>query len=575
MGTIITSEAKCRDCYKCIRHCPVKATGMKEDQSWVIEEKCILCGECIAICPQNAKSTLSALAQFEGLLDNKEKVAVSLAPSYLAATGYSSPWKLVAALRQIGVGIIEETALGAELVSLQYQSLYLKKEQECLISSCCPAVVSLVKKHYPQLLTYLAPLISPMLIHGKSLKERLGPEWKVVFIGPCFAKKEEALADQSLPVDLVLTFEELTAYFSELQLDPERLTDAFPDTVSGTARSYPLPRGILALSGIEDAITADVTTVDGLEEVLTLFDDIKRGDVTPRFIEAMACKGGCIGGTAIDSSLGLAARKKRLLNFLAQRTDAITGNKDKMAKISLAKKHVKVRQKDFPLPSAEEIRKILALTGKFTAEDETDCGGCGYHSCRDKAIAVYQGLAEPKMCVPYMRARAESLSHAVVDSSMNAVIIVDEEMIIQEFNPAANQMLNRKGVKAKGRHISAFVDPADYLYVWQQKKRIVDKYKEYREYGLITRENIYPLEKYGVIIAIMTDVTEEERRKTEIDNMKQGALERAKRVIREQMKVAQEIASLLGESTAETKSTLLELVEIMNEKEARTGEDKS
>ena len=175
MGTIITSEAKCRDCYKCIRHCPVKATGMKEDQSWVIEEKCILCGECIAICPQNAKSTLSALAQFEGLLDNKEKVAVSLAPSYLAATDYSSPWKLVAALRRIGVGIIEETALGAELVSFQYQSLYLKKEQECLISSCCPAVVSLVKKHYPQLLTYLAPLISPMLIHGKSLKERLGP----------------------------------------------------------------------------------------------------------------------------------------------------------------------------------------------------------------------------------------------------------------------------------------------------------------------------------------------------------------------------------------------------------------
>lgn len=574
MGTIITSNAKCRDCYKCIRYCPVKAIGMNDDQAWVVEEKCVLCGKCVTICPQKAKSTNSYIDEFKDLLNSNEKIAVSLAPSYLAVTDYSKPWKLVAGLKKVGVELIEETAIAAEMVSSAYKKVCEENKQESLISSCCPAIVDLIKKKYPGLLDYLAPFMSPMLLHGRMLKERLGKEWKVIFIGPCFAKKEEAiLTDGIFPVDGVLTFEELTGYFNDIELEPELLADIYPDNISSKARPYPLQRGILEVAGIEDDLYTEVSTVSGLEEVMALFEDMTRGDVLPRFVEAMACKGGCIGGPAMGSESGLASRKKRLISFIDERTD-IGNNKENYLTISLNKKHIPVQCSNLSLPSEEEIKEILAQTGKFTIEDETNCGGCGYHSCRENAIAVYQGLAEPKMCVSFMRVRAESLSHAVVDTSMNAIIIVDENMVIQEFNPAANRMFNRKSINAKGKDLRVFVDPSDYISVWQQQRMINDKYKEYQQYNLITRENIYPLEKYGVVIAIIADVTEEERHKNEIDNMKVEALNKARRVIRDQMKVAQEIASLLGESTAETKSTLLELIEIMNKKEAKSNGDK-
>lgn len=215
------------------------------------------------------------------------------------------------------------------------------------------------------------------------------------------------------------------------------------------------------------------------------------------------------------------------------------------------------------------------MTGKTSPEDETNCGGCGYPSCRDKAIAVYNGLANPEMCIPYMREKAESLSHAVVDSTLNGIIIVDKDMIIQDFNPAANRMFNRRDIKAKGKPLSTFIDPGDYIDVWENQEMITDNCKQYPQYELITRETIYPLPKYGVVIGIITDVTEEEKTRAEIDNMRQEALDRASQVIKEQMRVAQEIAGLLGESTADTKATLLELKEIIGQREAKTNGDES
>ncbi len=597
MTTIITSEAKCRDCYKCIRHCPVKAIGINEDQAKVVEEKCILCGKCVSICPQQAKTSSSNIDIFDKYLKTKEKIAVSIAPSYLGATEYLTSWKLLAALRKLGVEIIEETAIAAEFVSKEYYKLQHKslRSKESIISSCCPTIISLITKEYPGLLELIASIKSPMLIHGELIRQKLGDDWKIVFIGPCFAKKKEAsLIYQDNSIDLVLDFEEIINYISTTDCNPNILNDSYPDSVSYKARKYPLERGILSTAGLEDSILSDIVSVSGLDAVQGVLDDLQNGLIKPSFIELLACRGGCVGGPAMGNCLGITARKKRISSFLDNYKVSEKVSRDNESdksyddnlditdrEYNVLINNIKLR-KTHPVehliekkPEEKEIRKILRMTGKNSIDDETNCGGCGYNSCREKAIAVYRGLAKVEMCVPYMREKAESLSHAVVDSSVNGIIIVNEEMIIQEFNPAAYLMFNRKNIKAKGEHLQKFIDPADYKKVWNEKKRILDKYKKYEQYDLITRENIYPLKKYGVVIGLVTDVTAEQKRKSEINTMKMDALEKAEKVINKQMKAAQEIAGLLGESTAETKVTLLELVDIMNRKEAGADEAES
>ncbi|AZO96295.1 [Fe-Fe] hydrogenase large subunit C-terminal domain-containing protein [Halocella sp. SP3-1] len=572
MAIILTSEAKCKDCYKCIRHCPLKAIGLNDDQAWVIEERCILCGRCIEICPQNAKTTVSAIDILDKYLLDGEKIAVSLAPSYLAATTYQTPWKLVAGLKELGIAVIEETALAAEIVSREYYDVCHDEGNDSLISSCCPTIVSLIEKNFHSLIDKLSPVMSPMMIHARLLREKLGEDYKIIFIGPCFSKKEEISWDEDNPLDAVLTFEEIIEFFKDKGIEADSLADIYPDCISSRARAYPLHRGILEVAGIKGSLLGDVITVSGVEEAIEVFKDMEEGLISPRFVEALGCKGGCIGGPAMANDYGVAHRKMRLSEFIED-TPRFNEEND-ISPRNYQRKYRHYQQKD-KLPSEEEIREILALTGKFTPEDESNCGGCGYSSCREKAVAVYNGRAEVEMCIPYMREKAESLSHAVVDSSLNGIIIVNEDMIIQEFNPTAEKMFNRKGIKPKGKYLSSFVDPADYIEVRDNQEIITDKYKEYEQYSLITRESIYPLEKYGVVIGLITDVTAEEKRKAEIDDMKLSALNKAKRVIREQMKVAQQIAGLLGESTAETKATLLELIDIMNRKEANTGEDES
>lgn len=574
MSIIITSEAKCRDCYKCIRYCQVKAISINNEQAQVVEDRCILCGKCIEVCPQQAREVVSYIDEFERYLQGDERVIVSLAPSFLAATTFSTPWKIVAGLKELGVDRIEETALGAEIISSEYQKYY-KQNDKTIISSCCPTIVKLIEKYYPGLIAKLAPLVSPMIAHARMIKNRFGEECKVIFIGPCISKRDEPdWGDQDNPVDLVLDFEEVVNYFKEKGINPDKLTDAFPELPSSQARLYPLERGILKVAGIKDTLTAEVISVSGIDEARELFEDMEKGLIKPAFVEALACKGGCIGGPAMANDLSVYFRKKNLNKYLQELPANSECSRTKEMTMDLKKEH-QYRKSSNKMPSEKEIRDILALIGKFTPEDETNCGGCGYPSCREKAIAVYQGLAQPEMCVSYMREKAESLSHVVVDTSINGIVIVDENMIIQEFNPTANRMFNRRGKKWKGKPLSVFVDPADYEYVWETREMIVEKYKEYPQYGLITRESIYPLEKYGVVIAIISDVTKEEKRKNELNNMKHEALDRASQVIQKQMQVAQEIAGLLGESTAETKATLLELIEIMNKKEAKASGDES
>lgn len=559
MKTITTSEARCRDCYKCIRHCPVKAIGLKNGQAWVMEEKCVFCGQCIKACPQNAKSTVSQIEIFDRMLQEGQPVTVSIAPSYLATSFYDTPWQLIAGLYRLGVHRVEETAIAAERVAARYGQCLKEPNQKTVISSCCPVVVDLIEKYYPNLLECLPGIASPMAVHARQIKESAGEGMKVVFIGPCYAKKAEALKEEEF-IDGVLTFQELADYFNSRDLFCNGLDGCFPDCMSNHARLFPLQQGILQTSGIDQKLQREIITVSGIDNCLETLDALSQGLIKPQFIEALACKGGCIGGPALGNHQGIPARRERLMHW-AQSVQPLASNENRVWSVAEARHHQAVSL-ELPMPNARELAEILAQTGKYQPEDETNCGGCGYSSCREKAVAVYQGLAEVEMCIPYMKNKAESFSNVIVETSVNGIIVVDADLVIQKYNPAAARMFHLPVHPAQGQKLQHYMDPADFQAVFASQTLSVVM-RSYPQLGLYTRQVIYPLPKYHVVIGIISDLTEEEIQKNKFASMKREAFDRASKVIHEQMRIAQEIAGLLGESTSETKATLLELMEIM------------
>jgi uncharacterized Fe-S cluster-containing protein len=372
------------------------------------------------------------------------------------------------------------------------------------------------------------------------------------------------------PIDAVLTFEELELWLRKKGIDPENLPDCQPDRRSITAELFPLKQGILKSAGLADGLERQYISVTGIDECTETLRDLASGLIQPAFVEAMACPGGCVGGPAMGNTLGTNARRERLFHFA--QTTAPREGAAALPQVFLGKQHQAAGHNEV-MPTEEQIREVLRLTGKNSPEDEANCGGCGYPSCREKALAVLRGMAEPEMCIPYMRQKAESFANAIVDTTLNAIVVVDYNMVIQEFNPAADLLFNRKMVPAKGKLLSAFIDPADFIKVRETQKALSDQQRAYEQYNhLVTRQMIYPLPEYGVIIGVINDVTTEEVRKVKYENMRRAALDRAGRVVREQMRVVQNVAGLLGESTAETKATLMELLEIMEEGEGRRDE---
>ncbi|AZR74159.1 hypothetical protein BBF96_12585 [Anoxybacter fermentans] len=574
MEVLSVLKASCKDCYRCLRHCPVGAIGFGQDQAWIIKEKCIYCGRCVNICPQKAKVPFNGSAELEKFLTSDIPVIASVAPSFVATLELHDYRQLVGGLKELGFDYVVETVQGAKYVAKEYFNL-VKKWDKPLISTCCPAIVNLVEKHYPELIPNLAPLISPMMAHGQILKQIYGKEVKVVFFGPCIAKIDELnRPEASGGVDLVMTFRQLIQFFTKKGVNLEKVEPVdFDLSQSQWPRKYPLRGGVLTTAGLEEEyLNGQVFSVSGIEDCIQSIADLKEGRIRPIFLELMACRGGCINGPEVDINLGVAGRCQLVIKYARDRSKLSFKTKNQKnvekevqpAKLRL-KREYSHRKQIYPMPTEEEIREILKRIGKFGKDDETNCGGCGYQTCRDKAIAVYQGLAEEKMCIPYMKERIESLAHIIVESSHNAIIVVDKNMIIQEFNPVANQMFNRKNESPIGQPLYRYIDPSLFQKVWKEKTRIVHKKVKYEQYRLVTDQTIFPIEEYEVIVGIITDITAQEEQKKKVHEMKRMAVEKASAVVHKQMKIVQEIAKLLGETTVETKAALYELTEIIED----------
>ena len=553
---ILSKKSNCKNCYKCIRHCPVKSIRFSSGQAVIVRDECISCGECYVVCPQDAKSVRSDLNTARRLLSEDAPVYASVAPSFAAYFRGSTFSSLQKTLKKLGFADAEETAIGATIVKKRYDEMVNEGRQDLIISTCCHTVNLLVQKYYPSALPYLAHVQSPMQAHCARIK-RQHPEAKTVFIGPCISKKAEAESYPGL-VDCVLTFDELSAWMEEnsLVLIPQE-----EHIEESKARMFPTSGGIL--DTMEKA-NPDYTylVVDGIDNCIRTLEDISDGNLGKCFIEMSACAGSCINGPVMRNRSHTPVR-----DYMAIRTYA--GSKDFSVEAAPAKQ----LHKEMPasplrreMPDSLAIKEILQKMGKTSPADELNCGTCGYDTCREKAIAVFQGKADLNMCLPFLKEKAESFSDNIVNNTPNGIIVLNEALEIQQINKAARTIMNIKYEgDILGDQVIRILDPTIFFDVMETGRNVHDQRVYLAEYRKYVEQTVIYDKSYHLIMCIMRDVTSEEQARERRETLSRQTIDITDKVIEKHMRVVQEIASLLGETTAETKVALTNLKESLNE----------
>ncbi len=544
-------KSNCKNCYKCIRHCPVKAIRFSGNQAHIVNDDCILCGNCFVVCPQNAKEIVDSTEFLNILLSENQKVIASVAPSFAAYFENTGIRALEKALKKLGFFAAEETAIGATLVKREYEKLIKDGQEEIIISSCCHSVNLLVRKYYPELIKYLAPVVTPMQAHCMDIKRR-HPDAKTVFIGPCVSKKDEATEHDA--VDVVLTFEEISAMLAKAGIEIEQEID---NEEKSRARLFPTVGGILKTMELTDR-SYTYLTVDGVENCKAALSDIAAGGVGKCFIEMSACSGSCIGGPVMEKY-----GKSPIRHFKA--VENYAGEKDFEVPEYVGDLHIKRGYMGHSAinPGESEIREVLKKTGKLCKEDELNCGSCGYETCREKAIAVCQGKADINMCLPYLMEKSERFSNNIFNNTPNGIIVVNEELEVQQVNRSAMKLFSiASSADVLGEHIMRIVDPVPYFEVLDGK-RIFNKREYFAEYEKYIEQTIVHDRTSHTLLAILRDVTEEEAERRAKEKLASQTAEIADKVVEKQMRIVQEIASLLGETAAETKIALTKLKESM------------
>ncbi len=551
--------ARCKDCYKCLRECPVKAIKFESHQAKIIEDRCILCGKCTTVCPQNAKKVHSEVESVEALLRGGKPVIASVAPSFVSSFGVSDFSVFTIALAKLGFRGAEETAIGANIVTEEYAKLLASGDYKNFITSACPAINRMIQLYYPKALKYLAPVASPMVAHARLLKKRY-PEAEVVFIGPCIAKKREAR--ESGVIAGVLTFEELSEMFAAKNIDLDAIASVGnqKDGEANKARYYPISRGIIksfeSLPGGYEYVA-----VDGVHRSFDVLEGIE--DLEGMFIEINCCEYACINGPCSLKRSGGALKANEAVRKYVGESGSVPVKIDAEG-VSLIEGHPRIAVNSV-VPGERDIRAILARTGKFKPEDELNCGACGYSTCREKAIAVARGNADIEMCIPYMRTRAESMSYEIIQNSPNGILILDYDLRISELNGLARKILGITETDPKGLYIYECINADAFVMALNGGKNVVKKHMFIEQTKRYADMNIVLLPEHKILFAVLKDVTDSVAYDKQLDEVKAKTLETTDEVIKKQMRVAQEIASLLGETTAETKVALLKLKKTLSD----------
>ena len=579
---IYTEINNCRDCYRCVRHCPVKAIQIKDAHAVIIYDRCTFCGTCVNECPNSVKLIRNDTDRVRMAFLSKRKVIVSLAPSFVSEfIGYED--NFVRALYRLGFHAVSETAIGAALVS-QALDMYMEDHGDApFISTACPSVVQLVRKYFPEDIKALAPVPSPLQTHSAYLRRLYGNDIVVVFIGPCVAKKVEADEHPGYP-DIALTFREVREWLEEENIDLENIDTGIPVNFiparAGTAAIYPIENGQIETSKIWQGHFVDQSalSVSGVTRVMSSL----QGSHTSDFLEALNCDGGCISGPGTSHNDSAVRRKKAVASYVTDRLkeeDVFDG--DEAFAREVYEKGYGILGAGFPEPtglqqsnhSEEDIREALARLGKTSPEDELNCGGCGYPTCRDMAKALLDGLAETEMCVTKMRKDAETKVDILLSTIPHGVVIVDSDLAIAEcnklfikiFEDYPDEFLDPEGLRSfRGYPVSAFVPFAEKF----REQFFMSKPQQYRfkHGGKIYRITFFLVESKELLGAMFEDITKPSVRR-------EAVVEKAEEVIRKSMTTVQQIASLLGDNAAETEVVLNSIIEEFNVNNSEVEED--
>ncbi len=555
MPVIEFKNVNCKNCYKCLRECPVKAIKVTDHGAEIIEEYCIQCGNCILACQQGAKVISSNITEVLELINSGKKVVASVAPSFIANFNVTSFEAFKKALLELGFYDCYETAEGAQLVTEEYTKVLDSKKYSNLISTACPSIVSLVSKYYPNAIKYLAPVDSPMVAHAKMLHERFD-DINVVFIGPCIAKirevKDANKAYNKTLISGVITFNDLNTLFVGNNISFDNSIIDNKDNIK--SRNYAVNRGVCKAFSMYHP-DYEYISIDGIENAKHVLNNID--DLSGVFFEMSSCDFSCVNGPASTFNDPAVIKSVEKVRKYAR------GRYDKEAKHSLNAVDIttefKKQEIDYLTPSEYEIQELLKKINKTKKEDELNCGACGYQTCRAKAVAVYNGLSNIYTCLPYMNDLAEKMNEEVIYYSPNGIITFDEDNNIININNKAKEMF---GINTPEVSLGYFRDylPWDDLsmgFINQkniiEKESYIEKTNKHVEYSLIF------VKQNKMSFCLLRDITIHKEYEKQLNQNQKELINTTNSVIEKQMRVVQEIASLLGETTAETKVALIKL----------------
>ena len=560
LNTIYTEKRECQDCYKCVRNCPVKAIKVEGGYASVVPELCIVCGHCVEVCPNGAKKVRDDLAKARQLIGLRKMVFVSLAPSFVTEFPGVKPARIIAALRKLGFAGVSETALGAQQVSAQAAALLRQNPGRVLVSSACPTVVCYLQRQRPGGAALLTGLLSPLLTHCQMLRQHFGADIGIVFIGPCIAKKLEAAEHPEL-LDVVLTFEDLRRWLEQEKIAPERLVETTEDRFipehSAEGAWFPVDGGMIAgMKSVCAVNDCSLMAFSGLSAIRKALDGVEEMEPDHGlFLELLACEGGCVNGPKVQRRDATVVKRHRVLRSV-EPTDAVLPRSpllDSPADFAVAPV-APVRYPD------SQIREALRIVGKFSPDDELNCGGCGYDTCREFGIALIGRKAERAMCVTYMRQLAHKKANALIQKMPSAVVIINDAMRVIEFNAAFVNLFAKDkppngnvATAMQGAALAEILPFASMFHnVLKTGEDILDR--DLRLQNTILHTTIFSIEKHCLVGGIIQDITKPAVRKEQV-------IRKAREVIEKQLATTQQIASLLGENAAESEITLNSIID--------------